>query len=345
MRCLVIEIFFFLNICRIFGKPIDETNEKSSALVKEFTREFNSTFLSEFKEEFNSTFSDEIKKESDSHVLNNAKEESNSTLFKDSTEGSSSTVLDEIVEQSNSTFSNEVKNESDSVSLNKVKKELSSVLFHEVKEESNSTLFHKVTEKLNSTSHPIPDRHPSTILTVKCGQNQELKECGSACPQTCNLQDSLCEEHCIKDVCQCKEGFVVSSNGTCILPSECVLNKPKTCHENSHLEACGSPCSPSCQNPTPTVCSLQCIVDACVCNEGFVLDGTRCVKLEDCPKVNKICGENEKFYPCGTHCEPSCEDPFPGFCSDKCLENACQCHTGFVRSPEGKCLPLSECLI
>uniref|UniRef100_A0AC35FZ60 TIL domain-containing protein n=1 Tax=Panagrolaimus sp. PS1159 TaxID=55785 RepID=A0AC35FZ60_9BILA len=187
-------------------------------------------------------------------------------------------------------------------------------------------------------------------LTIKCLPNQELKTCGSLCPPTCALQDPICKvsKNCIKDVCQCKEGFVAHENGTCIHPKHCSkASIVKTCPPNSHLSPCGNLCAPTCQFPNPTICSLQCIVDDCICDKGFVLEDKshKCIKPEECPKKKKICGQNETFQECGTKCEASCNQPFPGFCSDECLENVCQCSEGFLRDSLGKCVLASKCLL
>uniref|UniRef100_A0AC34PUY4 TIL domain-containing protein n=1 Tax=Panagrolaimus sp. JU765 TaxID=591449 RepID=A0AC34PUY4_9BILA len=161
-----------------------------------------------------------------------------------------------------------------------------------------------------------------------------------------NLTTQIPTSHIFNLTIKCNEGYVVSSNGTCILSSECSSSEKKACPKNSHIVPCGSPCAPTCDNPSPTICTVQCIVDACTCDDGYVLDSqNNCIKPENCPKKQKICGENEKFFICGTHCEANCDVPFPGFCSDKCLENACQCEFGFVRNEQGKCVLLSECLV
>lgn len=158
-------------------------------------------------------------------MLNAFRNESNSSSFSE-------------VQEVNSTVVGDSKTKFSSASLSNDKEEFSSITVDKATE-SNFTVSNKNVEEFNSTLQPALNQLSLTVLNVKCGQNQELKECGSACPPTCNVKSPKCEEHCIKDVCQCKvsqlcfksfilqfiqEGFVVSSNGTCILPSECVLN-------------------------------------------------------------------------------------------------------------------------
>lgn len=54
------------------------------------------------------------------------------------------------------------------------------------------------------------------------------------------------------------------------------------CPENSHYEFCGSACPATCANPNPpTKCASTC-VETCICNDGFVLSGTKCVPRAQC---------------------------------------------------------------
>lgn len=59
------------------------------------------------------------------------------------------------------------------------------------------------------------------------------------------------------------------------------------CPENSHYEFCGSGCPATCANPnTPPKCNATC-VEMCVCNDGFLLSGTKCVPKAQCGCVYK----------------------------------------------------------
>ncbi|XP_037329243.2 IgGFc-binding protein-like [Pungitius pungitius] len=54
------------------------------------------------------------------------------------------------------------------------------------------------------------------------------------------------------------------------------------CPENSHYEFCGSGCPATCANQnTPTKCNATC-VETCVCDDGFILSGTKCVPTAQC---------------------------------------------------------------
>ncbi|RAH58776.1 TIL-domain-containing protein [Aspergillus piperis CBS 112811] len=54
-----------------------------------------------------------------------------------------------------------------------------------------------------------------------CGPNSEYTTCGSACPLTCTSTTEIdCTLTCVIG-CQCNIGYVLSSAGECILPSEC----------------------------------------------------------------------------------------------------------------------------
>lgn len=62
-----------------------------------------------------------------------------------------------------------------------------------------------------------------------CPANQVFKECGTACPITCNNYKNplqLCTEECVIG-CQCESGYVLNTYGTdgsCCKPEECPGN-------------------------------------------------------------------------------------------------------------------------
>ncbi|XP_067468831.1 IgGFc-binding protein-like [Thunnus thynnus] len=77
------------------------------------------------------------------------------------------------------------------------------------------------------------------------------------------------------DICQ-KSGVKVPNWR---ISSKCPSPK---CPENSHYEFCGSGCPATCANPnTPLNCNATC-VETCVCNDGFLLSGTKCVPKAQC---------------------------------------------------------------
>lgn len=58
------------------------------------------------------------------------------------------------------------------------------------------------------------------LLAYECPEGMIYKQCGPACPQTCDTDRyDDCIDGCIEG-CFCPDGQVVS-NGYCIYPSEC----------------------------------------------------------------------------------------------------------------------------
>ncbi|XP_019696294.1 chymotrypsin inhibitor-like [Harpegnathos saltator] len=56
-----------------------------------------------------------------------------------------------------------------------------------------------------------------------CPENQEWTTCGSACPERCDTDPNHPKPCILKCVigCQCKENFVLNSNGKCVSKNEC----------------------------------------------------------------------------------------------------------------------------
>ncbi|PIC25828.1 hypothetical protein B9Z55_018609 [Caenorhabditis nigoni] len=57
------------------------------------------------------------------------------------------------------------------------------------------------------------------------------------------------------------------------------------CGHNEVFLHCGSACEPSCEVPVIEICTLQCILDVCQCDHGFVRGPFGCVRFEECPPV------------------------------------------------------------
>ncbi|GBM98796.1 Zonadhesin [Araneus ventricosus] len=192
----------------------------------------------------------------------------------------------------------------------------------------------------------VRDREGNCILPnfcpVVCGENEEFKECGTACPANCThpLGQPGCSELCIKG-CFCCEGFLRNPEGKCVRPELC----PVVCKENELFLECGSACPLTCDNiGTPNIpCTLQCI-KGCFCKPGYVKDRTgRCILPNFCPIV---CGINEEFKECGTACPANCTNRLQPQhqCPTECVKG-CFCRPGFVRDPNGKCVPPDQCPI
>uniref|UniRef100_A0A915E7E6 TIL domain-containing protein n=1 Tax=Ditylenchus dipsaci TaxID=166011 RepID=A0A915E7E6_9BILA len=107
-------------------------------------------------------------------------------------------------------------------------------------------------------------------------------------------------------------------------------NQP-LCGLNEEFTTCGTACEPSCSNPSPELCTLQCVIDVCRCVPGFVRSSQGCVALSDCPAKASTadscggCGPNEEL------------------CDRMCALNVCQCKSGYLRNEVGDCIPDQEC--
>ncbi|KAL6744320.1 hypothetical protein Aduo_017268 [Ancylostoma duodenale] len=174
----------------------------------------------------------------------------------------------------------------------------------------------------------------------RCGVNEELKACGSACEPSCANPNPVCTTQCIANVCQCMDTFLRDSNGRCIPEEWCPKEQP--CGVNEERVECGTACEPTCSNPNP-VCTKQCIKNVCRCRFGFIRNSkNQCIPTSACPPSERPCGTNEERKECGTACEPACANPHPT-CSKQCIKNVCQCRFGFIRNSKNQCIPTSAC--
>ncbi|GFT45329.1 zonadhesin [Nephila pilipes] len=174
---------------------------------------------------------------------------------------------------------------------------------------------------------------------VVCGENEEFKECGTACPPTCThrLGRLPCPQSCVRG-CFCREGFVRDPTGKCVPPQMC----PMVCGENEEFKECGTACPPTCAHPKgQRPCQEKC-VRGCFCREGFVRDPSgKCVRPQYCPVV---CQENEEYKDCGSVCQRTCDNlgvPIT-FCPLPCAKG-CFCKPGYVRNRDGKCVLPNTC--
>ena len=94
------------------------------------------------------------------------------------------------------------------------------------------------------------------------GENEEFKECGSSCPNTCENYGEVCTG--CNPGCMCKEGFVRNSAGVCVALSECGISgvgmpdPDPECGENQVQTECIT-CPETCDNrETKSDCPLEC---------------------------------------------------------------------------------------
>ncbi|KAH7726304.1 hypothetical protein AAVH_06105 [Aphelenchoides avenae] len=188
----------------------------------------------------------------------------------------------------------------------------------------------------------------------ECGPNEEWRTCAT-CNHTCADPRPICTDECKPAQCQCVEGYVLASNGTCIDVDACPASETTTesyiapnegsaeCGEYEVFRTCAT-CNRTCANPRP-VCTEECKPAQCQCVDGHVLasNGT-CIPEDECSK--RKCGPNEEFIYC-PGCEPTCKDPYPMCPMRPCMldENnrGCQCASGYVRNPKGRCVLPADC--
>ncbi|XP_016349977.1 IgGFc-binding protein-like [Sinocyclocheilus anshuiensis] len=79
------------------------------------------------------------------------------------------------------------------------------------------------------------------------------------------------------------------------------------CPVHSHYELCGSGCEVTCHSlAPPTGCRSPCM-EGCVCDEGYIRSGDRCVPFSQCGCLygNRYYLLYQRFYP-GSNCEQVC---------------------------------------
>uniref|UniRef100_A0A1I7T4K9 TIL domain-containing protein n=1 Tax=Caenorhabditis tropicalis TaxID=1561998 RepID=A0A1I7T4K9_9PELO len=127
--------------------------------------------------------------------------------------------------------------------------------------------------------------------------------------------------------------------------SVCIAtNGENECPSNEVFKTCGTACEPTCENPNTgsRPCIQVCIPNKCQCAKGFVRNSNGvCVQFNQCEEKVPKCSENEEFKECGTHCEPTCENPSPA-CIKMCKPNVCQCSEGYLRH-NNVCIPANSC--
>merc|ERR1712002_1403481 len=89
-----------------------------------------------------------------------------------------------------------------------------------------------------------------------CGVNEEFKECGTACPGTCQNGGGVqpCQKLCVTG-CFCKQGFILDEQSEkCVLKKDCPAEGPTQVGE-------GESCNLSLSPPHQTICKegLDCV--------------------------------------------------------------------------------------
>lgn len=191
----------------------------------------------------------------------------------------------------------------------------------------------------------LPDKCPEQ--PTECPDGEIYKNCGTACPDTCeNYQDTdrECTEQCVKG-CFCPDGKVRNDNGKCVLPEECD-DTPTECPTGEVYKECGTACPKTCENyqDTDHVCIDLC-VKGCFCPDGQVRneDG-KCVFPQECEEPPEECPPGEVYNECGSACPLTCDNyknPDRN-CIAVCVKG-CFCPPGKVRNSAGKCVPPKQC--
>ncbi|XP_011298965.1 SCO-spondin [Fopius arisanus] len=207
----------------------------------------------------------------------------------------------------------------------------------------------------SSGSNSSEVSHPGPRCTARCtgGPHDKCTLCGTVCPLTCDRPEiRACTKQCAVNVCRCEEGYVRNADGQCVKPRQCPRREPgctRRCTGGPHdrCTLCGSACPRTCDRPNPTICTLQCLVNVCECERGYVRnDHGQCVRPNQCPPLcTRRCfgGPHDHCTLCGSACPLTCARPYRGICTEQCLVNVCECASGYVRGLDGQCIRQDQC--
>ncbi|KAK4881202.1 hypothetical protein RN001_004521 [Aquatica leii] len=56
----------------------------------------------------------------------------------------------------------------------------------------------------------------------------------------------------------------------------------------------------------------------------------------------EVCGKNEVFSICSSHCPATCKNPIPGPCILSCRVG-CMCKQGYLKNSQEECVSNNEC--
>ncbi|XP_013389196.1 SCO-spondin [Lingula anatina] len=177
-------------------------------------------------------------------------------------------------------------------------------------------------------------------VAERCPSDRVWKDCGSACPKSCDDQEPTCSKKCAQG-CFCPDDAPYLSNGTCVALDKCPVENQ--CKHGMIYSNCTSECTATCYRPFPRGCA-QC-VPGCTCpyNKPF-LDNGECVGYQDCSRRH-VCPENQEWVLFGAECVQTCEDRKPD-CANREIQAGCQCKPDrpyIERNETGRCFTASEC--
>ncbi|EYC24264.1 hypothetical protein Y032_0014g2407 [Ancylostoma ceylanicum] len=178
----------------------------------------------------------------------------------------------------------------------------------------------------NSKNQCIPT-NACPLSERPCGTNEERKKCGTACEPTCANPNPTCTKQCVRDVCQCRFGFIRNSRNQCIPTNACPPSETTTIPPND-CSTLRCPPGTTCQMVQESCRRLPCPPPS-----------PKCVPIITNPPM--MCGPHETWKSC-SGCEPTCTNMNPA-CGFSCGEPRCECDPGFFRSRLGPCVTMQEC--
>ncbi|XP_070503150.1 fibulin-1-like [Chironomus tepperi] len=209
-------------------------------------------------------------------------------------------------------------------------------------------------------SFPVSSSTADDTCNDYCPQWEVYSRCaGPQQPNCWNRNVTIDESQCIPG-CVCTRGMIRHPNTfACISVQKCPTKpkNPKTCPSNEVYSDCMAGCQKTCDT-LDVAYKCRC-VPGCVCCDGYVRSQItgKCIPVKDCKKCpfgytrnhdtgkcefkcNK-CPKNEEYNECGTYCEQKCFGPKVQ-CIQLC-KKGCFCKKGFVRGPDGRCIPIDSC--
>jgi len=117
-----------------------------------------------------------------------------------------------------------------------------------------------------------------------CSGGQVYNSCANVCTQrTCSDRVEACAADLpCREGCKCPASRPILHNGRCITERSCP-RVPVQCDSNLVHNACGSPCTPTCNDPNP-VCTKRC-ENRCECPRNLpILHNGQCIRQSSCPR-------------------------------------------------------------